>query len=400
MTPITSQPIAYDPLTFSSAPDPYPVYAAMRDEAPVYHNAERGIWALSRFADVQAAARDWRTFSSAEGTDLDDFGVVLGQGVVGQGVFIDADPPSHDLLRAVLREAFTPKAINAHESHIRPRVDRLLEAIREAGSADVVEQLAFPLATGTVCRLLGLPEQDEPLLTPLLRAIEERTPGDVRIAQTARDALAALGDYLADAAQARRLRPRDDLMTRIVQGTVEGEPLSDQEVKGMATLLCVAGTETTASLVSNALLLLDELPAERARARRQEVALPGVVEEVVRCEGPLQWLARTATCDVELHGIRIPAGGRVVLVFAAANRDDRQFPDAATFDAGRSGQRNIGFGEGIHHCIGAPLARLEGRIMLERVLHHIPDYAVSGEVVRAHTHATRGLARLPIDVRP
>lgn len=398
MMPAVAPSVHYDPLTFSSVPDPYPVYAELRDEAPVYHNAERGIWVLSRFADVQAASRDWKTFSSAEGTDLDDSGVVAGQGVIGQGVFIDADPPSHDLLRAVLRESFTPKAIAACEPSIRARVDRLVGAIRAAGGADVVEQLAFPLATGTVCHLLGLPEEDERELAPLLRAVEQREPGELRMPQRARDGLTGLGDYLLAAALDRRRHPRDDVVTRIAQGTIEGRPLTEGEMKGIAILLCIAGTETTASLVGNALMLLDEHPGERARVRGGEVPLTAVVEEVVRFESPLQWLARTATADVELHGTEIPAGGRVVMLHGAANRDERRFDDAATFDVGRPGQRNLGFGEGIHHCIGAPIARLEGRIALERVLEELPGYAVAGEIVRAHTHATRGLARLPIEV--
>jgi cytochrome P450 len=397
MTPAIAQSIHYDPLTFSSVPDPYPVYAALRDEAPVYHNAERAIWVLSRFEDVQAASRDWQTFSSAEGTDLDDFGVVAGQGVVGQGVFIDADPPSHDLLRAVLRESFTPKAIAALEPSIRARVDRLVEAIRAAGGADVVEQLAFPLATGTVCHLLGLPEEDEGELAGLLRAVEQRVPGDLRMPQRARDGLAGLSAYLLEAVLDRRRDPRDDVLTRIARGTVEGRPLTEGEMKGIAILLCIAGTETTASLVGNALMLLDEHRDARARVGSGEVPLPAVVEEVVRFESPLQWLARTATRDVELHDAEIPAGGRVVMLHGAANRDERRFADAATFDVGRAGLRNLGFGEGIHHCIGAPLARLEGRLALERVLQELPGYAVTGEVVRAHTHATRGFARLPIE---
>ena len=382
--------VVYDPFSVEANEDPYPIYKRLRDECPLHYNDEHGLWSLSRYEDIQTAARDWKTFTSTEGADLDDTGTLI-----GEGDFLDTDPPRHDELRKVVREHFTPKAINALEGRVRERSEALLEAFVGSGSADFASDFAWPLPAGMVSELLGFPDEDHPQLLAWFTESLRRIPGQTEIPDSAWAAAKEVRGYFAATAEERRRQPRDDVMTTMV-AAVDDERISADDLLGICYLLFLAGIETTAALVSNALHLLTLHPDQRTKLVGDLSIMRGAVEELLRFEAPVQFIGRTATSDFELHGATIPAGGRVVLIYASANRDERKFPNPDVLDLERTPGRHLAFGEGIHHCIGAPLARLEGRIGLEVLLSRIPDYEVAGPVQRMYTHNAWGLEHLPV----
>lgn len=378
--------VGIDPLVVGSHPDPYPIYRRMRDLDPVHYCATRDVWLLSRFADVQAAARDWRSYSSADGTDLDDFGVLAGQGEVGHGVFIDTDPPSHDVMRELVRHAFTPAAVNALGDRIDACVRERLSFVRGAGVVEAVGEVIVPIVVGTVSAVLGIPQQDQPQLARLLGRIARRTAGDPCLPESARGAVAELGEYAASMLRERERSPRDDLMTTIAEADVNGRRLSQHESVGLMLLLLTAGTETTISLLGSGLRILHDHPDQRERGARMHDVTP-LVEEILRFDAPVQWLARTTTADVALHDAAIPRGARVALLFGSANRDERRYSDPDVFDIDRTFRRNVAFGEGIHHCLGAPIARMEAKLFFRALLTDYPRYTVGADIVREHTHS-------------
>jgi cytochrome P450 len=379
--------LAFDPL---AQEEPYDAYRLLRDELPAYRDEARGFWALSRFEDVQRAARGWRGLSSAAGVNLDDT-----ISLTGAGNLIVADPPDHDRLRRVVRGRFTPAAVAETEPWVRADVRRTLAAAARDGGFDAAARLAWALPVRTISRLLGLPVADEPALGQGLRAVIRREPDHDRLPASARDAGRRLRTYFVDHVDARRAESRDDLLSDIVRAERAGE-LDPAEVAGLCILLYVAGTETVADFVGNALAALAGHPEQRARLAGEPQRMAAAVEELLRFESPVQYQARTATLDLEFHGATIPAGSAVVLLWGSANRDERRWERADELDVTREHRRHLAFGEGIHHCLGAPLARLQGRIVLEEVLRLAPDYRLDGEIERIATHNTRGVERLPI----
>jgi cytochrome P450 len=379
--------VDYDPLTQG---DPYAAYAELRRSRPVYRNEARGFWALSRFDDVQRAAREWRSLSSADGVNLDDT-----LSLTGEGNFIAADPPDHDRLRKVVRDRFTPSAVAAMEPAIRGDVRRTLAAVAREGGFDAAAQLAWALPVRTISRLLGLPVDDEPMLGACLRAVIARDPEAALLPASARSAAESLRAYFLAHVGERGGAPRDDLLSDIVAARERGE-LELSEIPGLCILLYVAGTETVADFVGNALVALAEHPDQRALLAADPALAPRAVEELLRFESPVQYQVRTATTDLDLHGTAIPAGARVALLWGSANRDERRWEHPDALDLTREPKRNLAFGEGIHHCLGAPLARLQGRIVLEETLRALPSYRIDGEIERVATHNTRGIACLPI----
>jgi hypothetical protein len=382
--------VAFDPLVQD---DPYAAYRELRRHRPVYRNEARDFWALSRFDDVQHAARSWRSLSSADGVNLDDT-----LSLTGAGNFIAADPPDHDRLRKVVRGRFTPATVAAMEPPIRADVRATLAAAVRAGGFDAAAELAWALPVRTVSRLLGLPVDDEPMLGGWLRAVIRREPDAARLPASARDAAANLRAYFLDHVARRRADPRDDLLGDVVAAERAGE-LEPEEIPGLCILLYVAGTETVADFVGNALVALAEHPEQRALLSADPALAAQAVEELLRFESPVQHQVRTATAELELHGVTIPAGARVALLWGSANRDERRWQRPDALDITREPRRNLAFGEGIHHCLGAPLARLQGRLVLEETLRTMPRYRVAGEVARVATHNTRGVAELPIAAR-
>ena len=357
----------------------------------MYRNARRGFWALSRFADVQSAARDWETFSNRGGVDLS--GSVS---LVGDGGFLGMDPPRHDELRRIVRDRFTPKAILGLDGALREHVGAVTARLVERGRGDLAGELARPLPLRTICALLGFPAEDDARLGQWFDAMVRRVPGTAEIPGEARSAAEAMRGYLDEAADLRARALGDDVFSALVAAEHHGE-LTREERTGICVLLFLAGISTAAGLISTSLYLLSVHPAQRAGLVRHPARIPGAVEELTRYVSPVQALARTTTRPVELHGSSIPEGERVLLVYGAANRDPRRFPNPDDLDLERERSRHLGFGEGIHFCLGAPLARLQLRVVLETLLPSIPDFELAGPVKWMTTPGDRGLDSLPVE---
>lgn len=382
----------YDPFVHAMVDDPYPVYRRLRDEHPVYHNPERGFWALSRWSDVQSAARDWRRFSSEGGVDIDS-----GPRFFGIGDFNEADPPAHDRLRAVVKDAFAPRRIAEMEHSVRALVDELLDPMIERGGGEFVSELASRLPLAVIFGMLGFPAQDGARLVALMQEVLAREPGETELPERAVSSRRLLADYIAEAAAQRRRRARGDLLSVLVEAERSGL-LEDQELLGACMLLLLAGWETSSVLAANAVWLLAMHPDQRLILADRPDLIPAAIEEILRFEAPAQHHMRTTVSDVELHGRTIPAGERVLLLWASANRDEARWRDPEQLRVDREVRRNLAFGEGIHHCLGAPLARLEGRVVVERMLARSPSFDV-GSIERFPGVVIRGISRLQVTTR-
>jgi cytochrome P450 len=376
----------FDPVTID---DPFPVYRELRDRHPVYYNPRRGFWVISRHDDVQAVARDHESFSNAEGVDLDGTGTTF-----GRGNFLEMDNPRHAELRKVIRDWFLPAALRRLEGRVRTVADAIIDATLEAGSADLAQDLAWPLSIGMISQLIGIPESDRGTLQQWSVAALARDPGSPVIPDAALDPTERLRGYFADLLSERRQAPREDVASAIATATVGGEPLGDEGV-GACLLVFVAGSDPPAQLMTDSFLLFEEHP-DAFQGLQGQAAIEAAIEEILRFESPVQNLARVTTRDVELHGTVIPAGERVVLLYASANRDERRYEDPDRLDFQRPPKRHLAFGEGIHFCLGAPLARLEARIVLEGFLRRGVAYQKSGPVERLYKQNARGLARYPV----
>lgn len=384
----TTSDVVYDP--FAANEDPYATYHLLREHAPVYRNEQRAIWALTRYDDVLDASRRWEVFSQRPSIDLDDTGAFF-----QPGNMVDEDPPRHERLRDAIRGEFAPKRIRELEESIRPRVRRFVDGFVERGSADLADEFARVLPAHVVCDLLGFPEEDHGLVRAWFDGMVQRTPGEVEVPESAWAANRAMRAYVAEALDDRRARPRADLLTALQEAERSGA-LEPAEAASMPVHLFFAGIQTTSALIARSLLLLAQHAEERRRLVDDPSLIPAAIEELLRFESPIQWFARTTTRDVALHGDLIPAGARVLLMWGSANRDERRWPDADRLDVTRPPRRHLAFGDGIHHCLGAPLARLEGRIALEELLPRLPDYELAGEVVPLYTPGERVLAHLPV----
>jgi cytochrome P450/ferredoxin-NADP reductase len=391
----TATAVDYDPFApdFYTS-DPFGVYRWMRDEAPVYWSEQWGWHALTRFEDVRAAALDADTFRSFEGMDIDDSRLEQ----VPPGSIGSMDNPRHDQVRSVVQPYFLPRRIAALEDGIRAVVRDLVASWRDRGAmdrgmVDLAQELAWPMPFDVFFHLMGLPSRHDK--DPLARArreqlehwtheLKDRVPGTPHLTPVARAATAGVQQFFIDLLDERRRSGRDDLVTRFVNADIDGEPFvpdrvtPTSEVSGLMLILFLGGVESTAGLTGTLFRLLAENPGQRALLQRDPSLIPAAVEEAMRLITPLQLTARTTSREVTLHGVTIPAGGRVVLVMGAANRDERQFPDPDRFDITRPRGRHLGFGEGVHGCLGAPLARLEARIALEEALPVLGDYEPAG----------------------
>ncbi|HEX7134994.1 MAG TPA: cytochrome P450 [Iamia sp.] len=397
--PRTDAPVAYDPYAYEIHEDPYPTYARLRAEAPVYRNDEHGFWALSRHADVIEGFRDTASYSSAHGVTLDP--AASGPHAHRTMSFLAMDPPRHGRMRGLVSRGFTPRRVLDLEPRIREIAAGYVEAGIERGGFDFVGDLAGRLPMDVISELMGVPEADRAELRRLSDLLVHRPEGAIDVPREGMEAALLLAGYYADMIADRRARRTDDLTSALIDVDVDGERLTDDDIIAFLFLMVVAGNETTTKLLGNAWYWAWRHPDERAKPFSDPGRIGEWVEETLRYDTSTQMLARVTTRDVELRGATIPAGDRVLLLIGSANRDEDVFADPARYDIGRDTTAMASFGFGRHFCLGASLARLEARICLEELVARIADYDVDAAgIERVHSVNVRGLATLPTTVRP
>lgn len=388
--------VEFDPYSDAMRGDPFPTYARMRREAPVYRNEELDFWALTRHRDVAAALRDPGRFSSANGPLLDSS--VWGPKAHKVLSFSAMDPPRHGEMRALAAPVFGAGRIAALEAEIVRITRSHLEPALEKGGFDFVADLAAKVPMDVISELLGVPSADREMTRRLADRAAARPPGSRDVPPEGVAALMELVGYLRELIADRRRRGRDDLVSALVAAEAGGRPLADEEIIASLVLLISAGNETTTRLLAAAWYWAWRNPGQRAAAFAGRVE--EWVSETLRYDSPVQYQPRTTTEDVEVAGTVLPAGARVLLVLAAANRDPDVFPDPDRYLLDRDTRRSIAFGLGPHYCLGAPLARLEAKVVLDELVARVDDYDIDAGGARpVYTTNVRGFASLPTTVK-
>ena len=393
--------VAYNPLSSRLAQNPYPFYAELRARDPVHRSRLMNAWVFTRHADVDAILRDHRHFSSdPRKGDLsrrqratlpapDDYTMLF------------LDPPDHTRLRALVNKAFTPKVVRALEPRVRAIVAGLLDDIDDPAGFDLMAALAQPLPVIVIAEMLGVPPEDRArfkLWSDQRARLLEPTIGAQERAVAA-EAAKAFDAYFRPIIAERRAAPRDDIVSALAQAEEEGDTLTEREMLTMLRLLLVAGNETTTNLIGNGVLALLRHPDQTARLRDDPGAIPTAMEELLRFDSPVQTDFRRPLADCDVNGFPLRKGQNMVLLLGAANRDPAVFTDPDRLDLGRgeAGRNHLSFGRGIHHCLGAPLARLEGRVVLEMLLERFPALRLRDERPAFHNSIVlRGLRSLPV----
>ena len=388
--------LVFNPFGFSHHDDPYVTYRRLRDEAPCYRNPDLEFWALSRFSDVQEGFRDTALFSSAGGIALENRRPI-GESV-GFEQFIELDPPDHTVLRKLVSRVFTIRTVARMEDEIRAIFTRYLDKVIESGFAEVVNDLTSPYPMDVISAVLGVPEADREHLRVSSDKVMVRTDGVFEIPHEAAEGMLGLVEYFNDDLPRRKAGQGRGLINDLVGSEIDGRSLTDEELLGFCVLFVIAGHETTTKMVANALELLDRRRDQKAAVAADLDLVPDTVEEVLRFHNSTQYMHRTVTRDHEMHGERMSAGDSVLMLIGAANHDEREFgPTAGEFDIRRRPERHLAFGYGAHFCLGAALARMEGKVALEEIFRRIPDYAVDHDAkVRFHSSNVTGWRSLPI----
>lgn len=395
----TDTPLVYDPYAYEIHEDPYPTYRRMRDEAPLYRNEERGFWALSRHADVMAAFRDSERFSNAEGVSIDP--AASGPHAHRTMSFLAMDPPQHGRMRGLVSRGFTPRRVAEMEDGIRRLTLEHLAPCLDAGTFDFVAELAGKVPMDVISEMLGVAKADRPELRRLSDLLIHREEGITDVPPAGVEAALSLVVYYADLIADRRAHPGDDLVSALCAAEVDGDRLTDDEITSFLFLMVVAGNETTTKLLAHAWYWAWRNPDERAKPFADPGRIPDWVEETLRYDTSSQMLARVTTVDLPSHGQVIPKGDRVLLLAGSANRDERAFPDPDRFDLDRDREQAgiASFGVGRHFCMGASLARLEARVVLEELVARVSDYEIDeGGTRRVHSVNVRGFETLPTRV--
>ncbi len=393
----------YDPYDYGIDADPYPIWKRMRDEAPLYRNDRYDFYALSRFADVHDASLDHETFSSAKGTVLELMD--HGQDIYPYPMMIFRDPPEHTQLRKLVSRALSPRRIAALEDQIRLLTTGYLDQFVGAGGFDYVADFGAKLPMMVIGAMLGVPAEDHDTIRVWTDDMMHHEPGETDASERMQAVRQNLYGYFARYIAERRVSPRDDMMTDLLETELTREDgttrrLDDGEVLAFIGLLSGAGNETVARLLGWTGATLARFPGERRKLVRNPGLIPKAVEELLRYEAPSPVQARFVTRDTTWYGTVVPRGSRMVLLTGSAGRDEREYPDPDRFDVERTIERHVTFGFGIHFCLGASLARMEGRIAIEETLKRFPEWDVRFDAAEmVHTSTVRGWARLPIVTR-
>jgi cytochrome P450 len=422
--------IRFDPFTAEQRDDPYPSYAMLRREDPVHRIEKNGAFALSRYEDVSYVLRHPELFSSIAMMKTLAAGFTSGISTSGMGIsgeaaarlvemmqklpipiseafasrsLIASDPPVHGPMRSIVNRGFTPRRIASLEPRVREIARGLLDEIEQKGEFDLVKDFAIPLPVTVIAELLGVePERTDDFKRWSDTTVAGATGSGVGLTpETLLRAFGELSTYITEVIEKRRKQPQEDLITTLTRAENGEAGLTPVEVLMFTNLLLVAGNETTTNLLGNTMLALLAHPEQLELAQREPKRIPALIEEALRYDGPIQILVREARQDVELAGVRIPAGATLMPLLASANRDEKQFPDAHRFDAARDTQGHLAFGLGIHFCLGASLARLEMKVALEELLARFARFErVEERVEYIDSFLLRGLRRLPLKVVP
>ena len=394
----TTTELYWDPLDTELDDNPYDTWRRLRDEAPVWWNDRYGFYAVSRYADVEAAHRDPATFSSAHGTVLE----LMDNDMSGTGQIIFMDPPAHTTLRALVSRAFTPRRTAMLEDDVRAICAELLDPLVGADEFDYVQDFAAQVPSRVISRLVGVPEEDREEQRHNIDAVFHIEPGVGMMNETSLNAQFALHTYLTGLIQRKKEEPGDDLISLLCGSSITDDDgnerhLTDGELADFTNLLFSAGTETVMRLLGNAAVLLAQHPDQRQILVDEPSVIPSAVEELLRYEAPSPVQGRWTTHDTEIGGVPVPAGSKVLLITGSAGRDEREYPDPDRFDVRRTFRTHVSFGYGIHFCVGANLARVEGRIALEETLKRFPAWELAPDgVVRQHTSTVRGYSNVRI----
>ncbi len=390
--------LVYNPYAFAVHDDPYSTYSRMRDEAPAYWNPDLEFWALSRFDDVLEGFRDHATFSSTGGVALEQRGHINS----GFAQLIEMDPPEHTVFRKLVSRVFTGRRVERMHDEIRSIVTGYIDGVVEAGECDLVADITGPFPMDVIAAVLGVPESDRDELRHHADRILIRDDGVMEMPQEALDGMFGLLQYFIDDLPARRKGHGEGLINDLIRSEVDGRSLTEEELLGFCVLFVIAGHETTTKMVANAIELLSRHPDQQAQVVADPTLVPNAVEEVVRFHNSTQYMHRTLTTDLDIHGRVLGNGQSVLLMIGAANHDDREFGSTAEiFDIHRRPERHLAFGHGAHFCLGAALARAEGLIALEEIHRRLPAYRVDHDAKRRfHSGNVTGWSKLPICFEP
>jgi len=380
---LTTSKVVFDPFSNDFFNAPYATYRRMRDEEPAYYSENYDFYALTRHADVAAAIKDFDTFSSSRGVDLE----MVQSGNPVPPLIIMMDPPGHRRMRNLVNKVFTPRAVERQRQLVVEQIDRFLAATNP-DEFDVVQDFSALFPVEVITSMLGVPAELRQKVRLLLDKMLEREYGNVATPEEGIQAGIETGLIYYNIIQERRADPQDDMISDLIAVEVERDgvatKLDDIEIAAFASMLGGAGAETVTKLLGNAVVTFAEHPDQWQMLLDDRSRIPAAVEELLRWEAPAQYVVRYSMKDVELHGTTIPAGNPVLLCLGSANRDERAFTDADTFDINRdrSQVQNLGLGYGVHSCLGAALARMESIVALDKLLDHMPRYRIVPEGLR------------------
>ncbi|MGW0044862.1 cytochrome P450 [Rhodococcus sp. NPDC003348] len=392
-------PVVFNPYDYDFHEDPYPTYARLRAEAPLYHNPEIGFWALSRHADVQDAFKDNTRLSSANGVSLDP--AAYGPHAHLVMSFLAMDDPRHMRLRQLVSRGFTPRRVAEMDGRILELTRQYLDPALESGEFDWIAEVAGKLPMDVISELMGVPQPDRAELRRLADLVVHREDGVLDVPQASVEASISLMGYYKEMIEQRRRSRTEDLTSALLDAEIDGDKLSDQEILGFMFLMVVAGNETTTKLLGNALYWGAHNPDQVAPVLGDPDRVSDWVEETLRYDTSSQIVARTTAVDLEYYGQTVPAGEKMLLVIGSANRDEDVFDDADQFQIGRDSTNKLAsFGGGVHFCLGAHLARLEANIALREFATRVREYDVDESgIERVHSTNVRGFAALPVKVK-
>ena len=401
----------FDPAVLA---DPHAEYARLRAEPGLAHVPLLDAWAVTRYADVTAVLREPLLFSSARGMgDMmsmvgdapisEDGREMSGPGSLGRSL-IASDPPIHTTMRRLVNRGFTPRVIGDYEPRVREIAEHFVDEMIERGAdggADLVRDLSYPLPVTVIAEMLGIPAERKEQFkrwSDAAVAAFSLTPDADRFRVAAEE----MFEFFVEVIEDRRTNPGDDLVSMLVTRGADGEePLTVDELVGFCILLLIAGNETTTNLLGNWMRMLVDRPDVESALRDDPSKIAASFEEQLRYDGPVQCLFRGTTAPTEIGGNAVDAGARIMVLFAAANRDEAKWgPDAATYRLDRQPTDHVGFGHGIHLCLGAPLARLEARVTAEVLFERTSALELSGDIVGTQSFLLRGCTQIPLTVKP